>query len=515
MKFSAYALLLLLVEEYNGLIEDKGSDIANIAKLAKNGVSNQSSNQYFSSLQDMDNDDDEFEYRLEELEDDMIMALITKKSRVRKIRSLDDVRTPTKRRKYNHTDRQLLHTNPVTNARKIFTFEHSIWYQNYVLYPRHDNLAWNKTFRNRFRTTHAGFMEIVGLCRENELLSTWAESGATHRFSGKKVYPMELLVLCALRYLGRSWTIDDLVESTAMNYETIRQFIHKFIEFGSTVLYDKYVTLPLTTESLKDCEAEFLMAGFPGCVGSTDASHIVMEKCSYRLRQLHLGYKLAHTARTYNLSVNHRRKILSSTSGHPARFNDKTLAIFDTFLMKLKNGFFTDKYKFELYDFDVDGNIIIMKYNGCYVIVDNGYLAWSTTVPPMKNTNNRSEIRFSEWLESMRKDVECAFGILKGRWRILKHGIRLHGLLSCDRVWLTCCALHNFLLDIDGLAQLWGAESVEGESFAAQRLNNPAACRTRDLSGVGLGNDCTGRGGRRKQMLSKKISLFNLMAQLM
>jgi len=27
----------------------------------------------------------------------------------------------------------------------------------------------------------------------------------------------------------------------------------------------------------------------------------------------------------------------------------------------------------------------------------------------------KDEMRWSKWLESMRKDVECAFGILKGR----------------------------------------------------------------------------------------------------
>ena len=53
-------------------------------------------------------------------------------------------------------------------------------------------------------------------------------------------------------------------------------------------------------------------------------------------------------------------------------------------------------------------------------MVDNGYHDWSTTIPPFKNTNLRDEIRWSEWLESMRKDVECAFGIMKGRFRILK-----------------------------------------------------------------------------------------------
>lgn len=88
---------------------------------------------------------------------------------------------------------------------------------------------------------------------------------------------------------------------------------------------------------------------------------------------------------------------------------------------------------------------------GAYVIVDNGYLDWSTTVPPFKDSINKSEVWFSQWLESLRRDVECTFGILKSRWRILKTGIRLHSTEAADNVWLTCCALHNMLLKVEGL----------------------------------------------------------------
>lgn len=105
-------------------------------------------------------------------------------------------------------------------------------------------------------------------------------------------------MLTALRYLGRGWTFDNLQENTAIIRETICQFFLKFIEFGSTTLFNKYINTPDTIEALQDCEYEYSMAGFPGCIGSTDASHIVIEKCSYRLRQLHLGYKMSLTART-------------------------------------------------------------------------------------------------------------------------------------------------------------------------------------------------------------------------
>jgi hypothetical protein len=57
-----------------------------------------------------------------------------------------------------------------------------------------------------------------------------------------------------------------------------------------------------------------------------------------------------------------------------------------------------------------------LELKGAFVIVDNGYLEWSTTVPPLKTSCNRLELRFSQRLESMRKDVEYTFGILKGRW---------------------------------------------------------------------------------------------------
>ncbi len=55
----------------------------------------------------------------------------------------------------------------------------------------------------------------------------------------------------------------------------------------------------------------------------------------------------------------------------------------------------------------------------------------------------------------MCKDVECTFVILKGRWRILKSGVQIYGVDSADYVWFTCCALHNWLLDIDGLSEKW------------------------------------------------------------
>ena len=47
-----------------------------------------------------------------------------------------------------------------------------------------------------------------------------------------KTIPLKLLLLSALRYLGRGWTFDDLEEATAINNETMRQFFTNFWNLG-------------------------------------------------------------------------------------------------------------------------------------------------------------------------------------------------------------------------------------------------------------------------------------------
>ena len=53
--------------------------------------------------------------------------------------------------------------------------------------------------------------------------------------------------------------------------------------------------------------------------------------------------------------------------------------------------------------------------------------------------------------------MECTFGILKGRWRILKTGIRLQAKQSIDDVFYTCCVLHNMLMEYDNIHEEWTA----------------------------------------------------------
>ena len=381
------------------------------------------------------------------------------------------------------------------------------WYQMYVTKPTTTSPKFCKKFRRRFRLPYQSFLGLVDLCKDAEgepYFRRWLSCDAV----GKPSSPLELMLLGALRYLGRGWTFDDIEEATCIDEETHRQFFEVFITFGSEVLFPKYVSFPKNAAEAEEHMHEMRQAGFHGCPCSTDATHIMMERCRYLQRQAHMGFKMSHPARTYNMTVNHRRKILWTTPGHPSRWNDKTVVLFDKFVRGIHEGEYLSDVEFELHEFDMAGNVVNAKYRGAWVMVDNGYLPWSITQAPIKSTLDMREIRWSQWLESMRKDVECTFGILKGRWRILKAGVRVHGVEKCDKIWHTCCALHNWLLDVDGLDRCWmngvpsdwegemgqqSPEDVERYSDptpqALERLRSPATSRGYDTSGMGPGED--------------------------
>jgi hypothetical protein len=100
----------------------------------------------------------------------------------------------------------------------------------------------------------------------------------------------------------------------------------------------------------------------------------------------------------------------------------------------------------------------------------------------------------ADGLSGWQKDVNCTFGILKGRWRILKSEVHLKSAIGIDCVWFTCCALHNWYLEADGLEEWWESgvsRDWEGELGKHQEGDVPNAIHnlTYDMLGMLFGND--------------------------
>jgi hypothetical protein len=152
------------------------------------------------------------------------------------------------------------------------------WYRFYVQnYYINEDAKIQKAFFLRFRLPYKQYLDLILLVKSDELFDRWCGSQSNKQ----KVSPVELLVLGSLRYLGRGWTFDYCEESTAIDKEVHRLFFQVFILFGSTELYQKWVISPVNLPEANLNMHKYSQAGFPGCVGSCDCTHIVTERCDY------------------------------------------------------------------------------------------------------------------------------------------------------------------------------------------------------------------------------------------
>ena len=212
--------------------------------------------------------------------------------------------------------------------------------------------------------------------------------------------------------------------------------------------YNEHISWPREGEDLDIVTTCYAHLGFPGAVGSTDCVRVFWDRCPYNQRHLYIG-KEGRPTLSYSVVVDHDRRIRSVTVGHPGARNDKTVSQFDKMLQHIRSGkLYADK-QFHLYG--DDGRPVTWK--GYYLLCDGGYHRWRCMQCPNKYPAGQYEHSWSKRLESVRKDVECTFGILKTRFRILKNTIRLQTKELIDNVFFTCCILHNMLVEDDQWTQ--------------------------------------------------------------
>ena len=324
-------------------------------------------------------------------------------------------------------------------------------------------------FRRNFRMDRPSALLVAQRMEDED----WAAGFGKPDALGKEGPPIELLVLCSLNALGRGTVFDQFEELAGISGQTVRKFFLKFCEFGARVLAKEYIALPQTQEDFEENSKEFEVAGLPGCLGCTDGVQIPLWKCAANLSNSFTG-KEGYPTLGFNVTVNFRRQILHVLDGIPGRMNDKTKARRDELFQRLGRG----DLDFTWTRISADGAEQVMR--GPYLVVDGGYTDARYLVAPSKDVSEQKEAQFSEWLESVRKCVECTFGILKVRFTILNH-VRFHNVETVNNVFLTCAALHNMLLKADGLDQAYEHHmTLDRTMELVARLFEAGAARTAD-----------------------------------
>lgn len=296
-----------------------------------------------------------------------------------------------------------------------------------------------RQFRHRFRMTRPALLEFIRIAkREN-----WFPERSKSRFDavGRKSVPLELLIMGSLSYLGGTVSFDTLPDVTHISSQTHRAFFDEFCEVGANSMCPFWVKPPRTEETIRAAMKAYTAAGVPGAFTSTDGVRVRMWSCSHSLRNQNIG-KEGYPVRTFQVSVGSNGEIFSCTRSWDGNEPDITITAQDPFLLSIRDDAIYRDLDWEY--FDEKGLRCLAK--GAWSLVDNGYPDWVVLQCPVKAPFDDEERQWSEMMESLRKDVERVFGVLKQRFRVLKLGFGLQRFEAMERAFHTCCALHNYLL---------------------------------------------------------------------
>jgi len=261
-----------------------------------------------------------------------------------------------------------------------------------------------KVFRRRFRVPFILFEYLLELSLKYNLFGII-----------KTTIPIKYKLLAILRTLGRGECLDTIEELSLISRSTINKSLHIWCYNFVKYLKPEFLYVP-EGEELRRLMEVYDRLGLTGAVGSIDCTHIHWDRVPKDLLPLYVG-KEGYPTIAYEVIVDHNRKILYTTRGFPGSFNDKTICKYDAYVNGLRTGTLYKNIEYEL-DFE-DGQKRKLKH--VYLISDGGYPEESIFMNPLGARWEADEVYWSERVESVRKNVECTFGSLKVRWRVIRN----------------------------------------------------------------------------------------------
>jgi len=225
-------------------------------------------------------------------------------------------------------------------------------------------------------------------------------------------------------------------------------------------MFDRFVCPPSGDDvaELEHLSRPYTLLGFPGAIASVDGVHIGWERAPEGSRSWFTGKEKVPTLQ-FNCAVERTGRFISVSGPVPGATNDKTALRYDTFVHKGQGAFGRHAWEY----LDATGHT--QTEYGSWIITDAGYHRWRCLQCPVKSSTSPATAGWSAHIESVRKDVGCAFGRLKGRFRALKLPCLFHSQEKVANQFKCCVVLQNRIMDHvgrgDEIVQIWEREDGE------------------------------------------------------
>ena len=130
---------------------------------------------------------------------------------------------------------------------------------------------YGRQFRRRFRVPFQLYEILVQICVDKNVFGIKQPS--------RTKIPIEIKLLCCLRILGRDDCCDAIEEMSDVPEKTVWWFFKIFLINFPAALFKDVIRVPREGVELQSVMKVYQKMGFPGAVGSVDATHIRWHQC--------------------------------------------------------------------------------------------------------------------------------------------------------------------------------------------------------------------------------------------
>ncbi|XP_031776798.1 uncharacterized protein LOC116415772 [Nasonia vitripennis] len=249
--------------------------------------------------------------------------------------------------------------------------------------------------------------------------------------------PPEIRLAITLHYLGHGGSVSSEAMYFRVGKSTMYDIIAETCNIIQTTLLNIYVKPPDEAEWLQIAQDFEEKWNFPNCIGALDGKHIEINRPAHGGSLFH-NYKNFESVNLMAVSDAHSRFIWFSV-GDCGSFNDASVFAATDFSRKLFNN-----------ELNIPNSRCLINTNirmPFTLVGDEIFPLGHHLMKPFSRRciNSVTQRIFNYRLSRARFTIECAFGILCAKWRVLNRALNFK-LKTTNNIVAACICLHNYII---------------------------------------------------------------------
>lgn len=260
-----------------------------------------------------------------------------------------------------------------------------------------------------------------------------------------------------------------------MSHSTIRKVVYETCAAIWKKLQPQHLPQPTKESLLRSSMTFYDKWNFPNCAGCIDGKHIRI-KCPKKSGTMFYNYKQYFSIVLQAVADANYKLLFIDVGGYGKQSDGGTFAS-STLYQLLENGSLLPEEK------TLPNSEVVLPH---VLLGDDAYPLKSYLMKPYSKRNLlREEEIFNYRLSRGRRTVECSFGIMAAKWRLLNKPIECYPD-KVDLIVKCICLLHNIIIDREGtyqsdMLQFELLNSQTNHNFKKTRVNNRSTNMAYDI----------------------------------